>query len=123
MVKAPWSAQVLNQENRTNDHTNKGNEASCPNQSSIFYRSKKDLGRPGRFHHMFRILKLRSAMSLGTWAITVFGICCGLTTAHQLAKDGLLNWFPLLARFMKAFPVTVIEVIGSVFGLVVASYT
>ena len=83
----------------------------------------KDLGRPERFHHMFRVLKLRSAMSLGTWAITVFGICCGLTTAHQLAKDGLLNWFPLLARFMKAFPVKVLEVIGSVFGLVVASYT
>src|SRR5258708_12775208 len=41
MVKAPWSAQVLNQENRANDHTNKGNEASCPNQSSIFYRSEK----------------------------------------------------------------------------------
>src|SRR5260370_36366433 len=41
MVKALWSAQVLNQENRTNDHTNKGNEASCPNQSSIFYRSAK----------------------------------------------------------------------------------
>src|SRR5260370_39474539 len=41
MVKAPWSAQVLNQENRANDHTNKGNEASCRNQSSIFYRSEK----------------------------------------------------------------------------------
>src|SRR5260370_10774783 len=41
MVKALWSAQVLNQENRTNDYTNKGNEASCPNQSSIFYRSEK----------------------------------------------------------------------------------
>src|SRR6266849_1490125 len=83
----------------------------------------KDLGRPARFHHMLRILKLRSAMSLGTWAITVFGICCGITTAHQLAKDGLLNWFPALARLMKAFPVKVIEVIGSVFGLFVASYT
>jgi formate-dependent nitrite reductase membrane component NrfD len=83
----------------------------------------KDLGRPARFHHMLRILKLRSAMSLGTWAITVFGICCGITTAHQLAKDGLLNWFPALARLMKALPVKVIEVIGSVFGLFVASYT
>ncbi len=83
----------------------------------------KDLGRPERFHHMLRILKLRSAMSMGTWAITVFGICCGITTAHQLAKDGLLNWFPALARLMKAFPVKVIEVIGSVFGLFVASYT
>src|SRR6266581_5335326 len=27
----------------------------------------KDLGRPERFLHMMRILKLRSAMSLGTW--------------------------------------------------------
>ncbi len=26
-----------------------------------------DLGRPERFHHMLRILKFRSAMSLGTW--------------------------------------------------------
>src|SRR5260370_35131519 len=41
MVKAPWSAQVLNQENRTNDHTTNGKEAHYPNQSSIFYRSKK----------------------------------------------------------------------------------
>ena len=83
----------------------------------------KDLGRPARFHHMLRILKLRSAMSLGTWAITLFGLCFGINTAHQLAKDGLLNWFPALARLMKALPVKVIEVIGSVFGLFVASYT
>jgi formate-dependent nitrite reductase membrane component NrfD len=83
----------------------------------------KDLGRPERFHHMLRILKLRSAMSLGSWGLTAFGICCGITTAHQLAKDGLLNWFPALARLMKALPVKVIEVIGSVFGLFVASYT
>jgi len=83
----------------------------------------KDLGRPERFHHMLRVLKLRSAMSLGTWALTIFGICCGFTTGHQLAKDGLLNWFPLLARFMKAMPVKIIESIGSIFGLFVASYT
>lgn len=83
----------------------------------------KDLGRPERFHHMLRILKLRSAMSLGTWGLTVFGMFCGLTTGHQLAKDGLLNWFPLLARFMKALPVKIIELIGSIFGLFVASYT
>ncbi len=83
----------------------------------------KDLGRPERFHHMLRVLKLRSAMSLGSWAITVFGMCCGLITAHQMANDGLLNWFPPLARFLKVLPVKIIEVIGSVFGLFVASYT
>src|SRR6266699_172872 len=83
----------------------------------------KDLGRPERFHHMLRVLKLRSAMSLGSWAITVFGMCCGLITAHQMANDGLLNWFPPFARFLKVLPVKIIEVFGSVFGLFVASYT
>src|SRR5438874_3907894 len=82
-----------------------------------------DLGRPERFHHMLRILKFRSPMSIGTWALSAFGMFCGLTTAHQVAKDGLLNWFPLVARLFKALPVKVIEVFGSVFGLFVASYT
>jgi len=82
-----------------------------------------DLGRPERFHHMLRILKFRSPMSIGTWALSAFGMFCGLTTAHQVAKDGLLNWFPRAARLFKALPVKVIEVFGSFFGLVVASYT
>lgn len=82
-----------------------------------------DLGRPERFHHMLRILKFRSVMSLGSWGITFFSLCCGLTTAHQMAKDGLLNWFPLMARTMRALPVKAIEAIGALFGLFVASYT
>jgi formate-dependent nitrite reductase membrane component NrfD len=82
-----------------------------------------DLGRPERFHHMLRILKLRSVMSLGTWGISFFGLCCGLTTAHQAARDGLLNWFPLLARLLKALPIKLIEGCGSIAGLFVASYT
>src|SRR5260370_12353436 len=41
MVKAVWLAQVLKQENRTNDHTNKRNKSSCPDQSGIFDRSEK----------------------------------------------------------------------------------
>ena len=82
-----------------------------------------DLGRPERFLHMLRILKLRSVMSIGTWAISFFGIFCGFSAVHQMAKDGLLNWFPFAARIAKALPVKVIDVIGSVFGLIVASYT
>ncbi|GAC1633019.1 MAG: hypothetical protein NVS4B11_34090 [Ktedonobacteraceae bacterium] len=82
-----------------------------------------DLGRPERFHHMLRIFKLRSVMSLGTWAISLFGMCCGFVTTHQMAKDGLLNWFPFAARVFKALPVKVIEGIGALLGLVVASYT
>lgn len=83
----------------------------------------KDLGRPERFHHMLRVLKLRSAMSLGTWGLTTFGLLCGLTAGYQMAMDGLLDWFPWLAKPLKASPVKVIESVGSVFGLFVASYT
>jgi len=82
-----------------------------------------DLGRPERFHHMLRVLKFRSVMSLGSWGITFFGLCCGLTAAHQMAKDGLLNWFPFMARTMRALPVKAIEAVGAMFGLFVASYT
>ena len=83
----------------------------------------KDLGRPERFLHMLRVLKLRSVMSIGTWAISTFGLFCGLATAYQAAQDGLLNWFPLMARLMKALPIKVVESIGALFGIVVASYT
>jgi len=83
----------------------------------------KDLGRPERFHHMLRVLKLRSAMSLGTWGLTTFGLLCGLTAGYQMAIDGLFEWFPMLSRMMKALPVKLIESVGSVFGLFVASYT
>jgi formate-dependent nitrite reductase membrane component NrfD len=83
----------------------------------------KDLGRPERFLHMLRIFKFRSAMSLGTWGLSTFGLLCGLTTAHQMAKDGLLNWLPFFPRLFKALPIKLIESIGSFFGLFVASYT
>jgi formate-dependent nitrite reductase membrane component NrfD len=82
-----------------------------------------DLGRPERFLHMLRVLKLRSVMSIGTWAVSLFATLCGLTAAHQMANDGLLNWFPPLARLFKAFPVKALEALGSLFGLIVASYT
>ncbi len=83
----------------------------------------KDLGRPERFLHMLRVLKLRSAMSLGTWGLSTFGVFCGLTTAHQAAKDGLLDWLPFFPRLLKALPMKLIESVGSFFGLFVASYT
>lgn len=83
----------------------------------------KDLGRPERFLHMLRIFKLRSAMSLGTWALTTFGLFCGFTTAYQMTKDGLLNWLPFFPRLFKVLPIKFIEIIGSFFGLFVASYT
>lgn len=82
-----------------------------------------DLGRPERFFRMLRILKLRSVMSIGSWSISVFGLFCGLSTAHQMANDGFLQGFPRLARLLRALPIKLIEVPGAMFGLLVASYT
>lgn len=83
----------------------------------------KDLGRPERFIHMLRVLKLRSVMSIGSWTLSIFAVFCSLATAHQAAKDGLLNGFPFVARLMKALPIKAIEIVGSLFGIVLASYT
>ena len=33
-----------------------------------------DLGDPTRFHHMLRVFKLRSPMSTGTWALSVYAL-------------------------------------------------
>jgi Ni/Fe-hydrogenase subunit HybB-like protein len=33
-----------------------------------------DLGDPVRFHHMLRVFKLRSPMSVGTWAVSAFSL-------------------------------------------------
>ncbi len=83
----------------------------------------KDLGRPERFLHMLRVLKLRSAMSLGSWGITFFGIFSGLLVIYQMAQDGLLNWLPWLARMLRAMPIRVLASITSFIGMFVASYT
>lgn len=82
-----------------------------------------DLGRPERFHHMLRVIKLRSVMSLGTWGVTLFGICSGYTAAYQAAQDGVFNRLPLIKRSLMVLPIKMVESIGSVLGLFVASYT
>ncbi len=44
-----------------------------------------DLGRPERFHHMLRVAKPTSPMSMGTWILTAFGSAAGLAAAGELA--------------------------------------
>ena len=82
-----------------------------------------DLGRPERFLYMLRVFKLRSAMSLGSWAITVFGGFCGLSALGQAADDGLLRKLPYLPVLLGRLPLRGIGVLGSVFGLFVSGYT
>lgn len=46
-----------------------------------------DLGRPERAFYMFRILKLRSPMSLGAWALLIHGLSAGALGGLQLLAD------------------------------------
>lgn len=44
-----------------------------------------DLGRPARFHHMLRVAKPTSPMSMGTWLLAGYGPAVGLAAASELA--------------------------------------
>ena len=47
-----------------------------------------DLGRPARFHHMLRVAKPTSPMSMGTWVLSAFGAAAGVSAVAEGA--GLL---------------------------------
>jgi formate-dependent nitrite reductase membrane component NrfD len=81
-----------------------------------------DLGRPERFLYMLRVLKLRSPMSVGVWGLLTFSAFCGVSTARQLARDGLLGT-GLLGRLLLRLPGRVVDLLGSGPGFFVGSYT
>ncbi len=45
-----------------------------------------DLGRPARFHHMLRVAKPSSPMSVGTWILTVYGPMAALAALPELRR-------------------------------------
>jgi hypothetical protein len=49
-----------------------------------------DLGDPLRFHHMLRVFKPSSPMSLGTWCLTIFSL--PLTAAAGLSLLAIFGW-------------------------------
>jgi formate-dependent nitrite reductase membrane component NrfD len=65
----------------------------------------KDLGRPERFLNMMRIVKLKSPMSVGVYALTAFSTISGLMLARQAKADGLLPFDP--AGFIPPVPLNV----------------
>src|SRR5579884_3176789 len=76
----------------------------------------KDLGRPERFLHMLRVFKVKSPMSMGTWALTSFGILSGITAVIQAARDGILGrWWG--ARVLAALPQRMITLPGALLGV------
>ncbi|MFG2041168.1 NrfD/PsrC family molybdoenzyme membrane anchor subunit [Dactylosporangium sp. NPDC048998] len=47
-----------------------------------------DLGRPERFHHMLRVAKPTSPMSVGTWLLSAFGGAASLAAATEARPRG-----------------------------------
>jgi formate-dependent nitrite reductase membrane component NrfD len=70
----------------------------------------KDLGRPARFHHMLRVFKPTSPMSVGSWLLAGYGPAAGVAAAS--AVTGLL---PGIGRAATAVAATL--------GPGVAAYT
>jgi formate-dependent nitrite reductase membrane component NrfD len=53
-----------------------------------------DLGRPERFHHMLRVAKPTSPMSVGTWILVAYGPGAGLAAVTELVPAGLRRRLP-----------------------------
>ncbi len=78
----------------------------------------KHLGRPERFHHMLRIFKWRSAMSMGVWGLIAFSGPAALGAAGQAARDGLLpRWIGKLA------PRAITDPLSALLGAFICGYT
>jgi formate-dependent nitrite reductase membrane component NrfD len=80
-----------------------------------------DLGRPDRFHHMLRIFKPLSPMNLGAWTLAGFTPITMARAASQAAGEGRLP--PLLSLLARLVPKPLLDLAGSVLGLVLAGYT
>lgn len=82
----------------------------------------KDLGRPERFLHMLRMFKVKSPMSMGTWALLSFSFFSGTTAVIQAARDGILGrWWG--ARLLAKLPQGLIALPGTALGLFLGGYT
>lgn len=89
-----------------------------------------DLHRPLRFWHMLiesntyrPMFKYWSPMSLGSWALLIFGIFAFVSFLAALAEDDRLDW-PAGRRICPPGMLSaVIAVIGGLFGFYVAGYT
>ncbi|MFI9525851.1 NrfD/PsrC family molybdoenzyme membrane anchor subunit [Micromonospora rosaria] len=73
-----------------------------------------DLGRPARFHHMLRVAKLTSPMSVGTWILTVFGPAAGVAAVAEAGP-----WLP--ERGVLGVGRRLLAPAGSAAGLVAAA--
>lgn len=89
---------------------------------SLYYLVR-DLGRPERFHHMLRVFKLTSPMSVGTWLLSAYGPFVGLALGQEVV--------PVLpAKIARRLPTDLITrasrpagIVAALVAPAVASYT
>jgi formate-dependent nitrite reductase membrane component NrfD len=89
-----------------------------------------DLTRPERFWHMLfesntfqPMFKYWSPMSLGSWALTIFGVFSFLSFLGALVDSGRLSWSAGRRLHPPGILGRIIAVIGGLFGFYVAGYT
>ncbi len=92
-----------------------------------------DLGRPERFWHMLLqpetgrpIFKFWSPMSVGSWALMLFGSMASVSFVGVLAEDGRLGLgrFQSIAHALHRGPIGVIfELLAAGVGFFIAAYT
>ncbi|MGH2485228.1 MAG: NrfD/PsrC family molybdoenzyme membrane anchor subunit, partial [Ktedonobacterales bacterium] len=84
----------------------------------------QDLGRKTRFHHMLRVFKVRSPMSVGTWILTSFGLISGALAAKQAAEDGVIvRRESRIGRLLRGLPGKPLSLLHGVFGMGLGGYT
>jgi formate-dependent nitrite reductase membrane component NrfD len=89
-----------------------------------------DLHRPLRFWHMLLesntlqpMFKYYSPMSLGSWALLIFGIFSFIGFLGALVEDDRIHWTSLRAVRPPGSVGTVLAIIGGLLGFYVAGYT
>ncbi len=88
-----------------------------------------DLGRPGRFWHLFFYTKdgipyinIQSPLSVGSWALLVFGVFALLSFLDNLVVDGYFKSAPFTNLYNR-IPRKLYALAGSAAGFFVAGYT
>lgn len=88
-----------------------------------------DLGRPERFWHLFfyvnggiPYINLQSPLSVGSWALLVFGAFTFLSFVDNLIQDGYFRFAPFAAVYNRR-PRKLYALVGTLAGFFIASYT
>jgi Ni/Fe-hydrogenase subunit HybB-like protein len=89
-----------------------------------------DLGQPLRFWHMLVdtstggiALRLESPISLGSWALLVFGVFSFVSFLGAIAEIGWFRATSPIARVLRGGAGLLWSAIGTVFGLFICGYT